>query len=181
MVTMSHEGLVRVNNEDCVRVVEASQTHPAIAVLADGMGGLMGGEDASHSAVEAVRFAICDAGYPTNTLDDLCEIVNFAHSRVSEYAKELNYFGRMGTTLLFWVGATPEDAQTEDRGGLFAHVGDSRLYQFSQGELRQLSRDQTVAQRRGPAAIRTRGPAAAQLRDDRPAVWFYPAADQGRA
>ncbi|MEM7101148.1 MAG: protein phosphatase 2C domain-containing protein [Pseudomonadota bacterium] len=142
MVSLSHEGLVRVNNEDCVRVVQAGAEHPAFAVLADGMGGLMGGEDAAHSAVEAVRHAICDAGFATKTEEDLDRIVAFAHTRVSDYAKELNYFGRMGTTLLFWVGPTSKGAS-----GLFAHVGDSRLYHYSQGLLTLLSRDQTVAQR----------------------------------
>ena len=151
IVTLSHEGLVRVKNEDCVRAflgAQGTQAEPfvcsasvdsALVVLADGMGGLMGGEDASHTAAEAVRKAVYDAQASPTAVDDLPELIDFAHQRVASFASELNFYGRMGTTLMVWYH-TPQ-------GTLFAHVGDSRCYQWTGQDLRQISHDHTVAQR----------------------------------
>ena len=49
MISRTHQGLVRLNNEDCVHCDTAGQ----FAVLADGMGGLLAGEVASGIAVDA--------------------------------------------------------------------------------------------------------------------------------
>ena len=46
IVSRTHQGLVRLNNEDCVWF----DAELGIAVLADGMGGLLAGEEASHVA-----------------------------------------------------------------------------------------------------------------------------------
>ena len=58
---------------------------------------------------------------------------------MQDKARELNYMGKMGTTLVVWLGGEDE--------GYFAHVGDSRLYVYAAGEIRQITRDHTVAQR----------------------------------
>ncbi len=137
MVSRTHEGLVRVNNEDCVHV----DSHRGFAVLADGMGGLLAGEEASAVAVESICRRLVDANEHPTTAAALEKVILAAHDAVLQHAKELNYVGKMGTTLLVW--AHSEDASS----AVFGHVGDSRLYSFVDGTLTRETTDHTVAQR----------------------------------
>lgn len=130
IVGLSHTGLVRLNNEDAL----AYEAAPGWAVLADGMGGLMAGEEASQIAVSAVK-----ALYNETPQSPPEEALTEAHGRVVAHAREKNFLGKMGTTLVVWSwqGGKPQ----------FAHVGDSRIYAYQDGVLKQLSTDHTVAQR----------------------------------
>jgi protein phosphatase len=135
MVSRTHEGLVRINNEDCVHI----DADVGFAVLADGMGGLLAGEEASSIAVETVCRALIDESQACNTLDAAGQLMLRAHEAVLEHARELHYEGKMGTTLVICV-----------QGGgelLYSHVGDSRLYSWNGVELTQQTSDHTVAQR----------------------------------
>lgn len=128
----THQGLVRLNNEDCVYHDDGE----AFAILADGMGGLLAGEEASQVATFSSRQSLeADAGCQ-RALED---IVYDAHTAVAAAAREKNFSGKMGTTLLLW--------RINGGQGEFAHVGDSRLYRYKGGELTQMSKDMTLAQR----------------------------------
>ncbi|MEM9622193.1 MAG: protein phosphatase 2C domain-containing protein [Pseudomonadota bacterium] len=135
MAARTHVGLVRLNNEDFV----FSDATQGIAVLADGMGGLFAGEDASAVAVEAVRRQLLDENFAVTSTAQIEQLVRHAHEVLLEYAETQNYVGKMGTTLVVWVAL----------GGCsyFAHVGDSRLYHHDGDELHLVSKDHTVAQR----------------------------------
>jgi len=135
MISKTHQGLVRLNNEDCVHCEPAGR----FAVLADGMGGLMAGEVASGIAVDAACKQLRDVAQSRRCAEDLADVLAVAHEAVSTRAREMRYVGKMGTTLVVW-------AQGPD-GGYFAYVGDSRLYAYSAGELTQITRDHTMAQR----------------------------------
>jgi len=134
MISRSHQGLVRLNNEDCVHCDIEGQ----FAVLADGMGGLLAGEQASAVAVEAACTQLRKRVHPLIDAQDLSGILETAHDAVVARAKAMRYIGKMGTTLVIW-------AQGPDRA-FYAHVGDSRLYTYAGGELSQITRDHTVAQ-----------------------------------
>ncbi len=134
-VARSHTGLVRLTNEDCFYV----DADCGLAILADGMGGLFAGEEASAVAVEAVRRRIVDERRLVNSCADAEQVLREAHDVLIEYAQTQSYAGKMGTTLLFWINARPRS--------FFAHIGDSRLYQLADGALTQLSKDHSVAQR----------------------------------
>ncbi len=135
VVARSHRGLVRLNNEDFVHADAQSR----FAILADGMGGLMAGEIASEVAVVTARRHL-EADAPRDSTQALSAIVNLSHNAVLAEARELNYTGKMGTTLVVW-------AQNGEGRSYFGHVGDSRLYTYSAGKLEQVTRDHTVAQR----------------------------------
>ena len=135
VVARSHCGLVRLNNEDFVY----ADAENGFAVLADGMGGLMAGEIASEIAVVTARKHL-ELNRFREGKQTLSAIVNLSHNAVLAEARELNYVGKMGTTLLVW-------AQDGDGQSYFGHVGDSRLYAYAEGSLVQLSKDDTVAQR----------------------------------
>lgn len=134
MSQLSHQGLVRINNEDAIQC----DADLGVAVLADGMGGLLAGEEASgvavHNSIELLQTAA-----QADTAPVVSEVLLSAHAAVVEHAHEKNYSGKMGTTLLLWSWCMGTPA--------FAHVGDSRLYHHDAHGLTQLTRDQTVAQR----------------------------------
>ncbi len=141
VVARSHQGLVRLRNEDAV----FGDDQGRFAVLADGMGGLMAGEVASRTAVETARDRLSRGTSRLSEPQDLEHVLQLAHDAVVARARRFNYVGKMGTTLLIWSQADGGAAQRED--SFFAHVGDSRIYTFTDGKLTQITRDHTVAQR----------------------------------
>lgn len=120
-------GTVRKSNQDSVAVFP----HLNLAILADGMGGHSAGEVASRKAIEVVRNAMIKG----ERIEDAVLKANAAVLALAE--DNLEYFG-MGTTLV----ATWYDGLKVK----IVNVGDSRLYRFRKGKLKQLTVDQTVAQ-----------------------------------
>ena len=135
MTSRSHQGLVRINNEDRVHC----EPEHGFVVLADGMGGLLAGEVASAVAVDSACRALCDPRQPRGSIEDLKAILTLANEAVLERARSMRYVGKMGTTLVIW-------AMHADQS-FFSYVGDSRLYVYYQGKLSQLTCDHTLAQR----------------------------------
>ncbi|MEM7077430.1 MAG: protein phosphatase 2C domain-containing protein [Pseudomonadota bacterium] len=133
----SHVGRVRERNEDSIHIDQQA----GLVVVADGMGGLLAGEEASATAVEGVVDRLARGAPDARSAEVLLNCMDEAHERVIERAQALDYLGRMGTTLLILRLDLASGA------GMFAHVGDSRLYRFDEMGLTQLSKDHTVAQR----------------------------------
>jgi protein phosphatase len=126
---LSHQGLVRLNNEDRF----AGEAAAGWCALADGMGGAQAGEIASALAIQAFT-AIVASAPPSELL--LREAFLGADRRVREAADANPKLQGMGTTLV---------AALETPSGLaIGNIGDSRAYLFD-GELRQLTSDQTWA------------------------------------
>ena len=142
VVARSHQGLVRLRNEDAVYGDDLGR----FAILADGMGGLMAGEVASRTAVEVARIRLSRGTSPIAAPDDLEHVLQLSHDAVVARARKFNYVGKMGTTMLIWARADVSASQPEN--SFFAHVGDSRIYTFTEGKLTQITRDHTLAQRR---------------------------------
>jgi len=133
-------GNVRSNNEDRAVVVypEDGRTPEEIEImlmLADGMGGHNSGEIASKIAVE--RVAQLFFGSTGRILDRLRDAFRSANAEIYQTGQAEEHKG-MGTTCtaLVAVGETL----------YVAHVGDSRAYRLHQGELTQLTVDQTYVQ-----------------------------------
>ena len=141
LVARSHQGLVRLRNEDAVYGDDQGR----FAILADGMGGLMAGEVASRTAIETVRIRLSRGALALTEPSDLEAVLQLAHDAVVARARKFNYVGKMGTTLLIWSQAGAGTAQPGE--SFFAHVGDSRIYTFTDGTLTQITRDHTLAQR----------------------------------
>lgn len=126
-------GRVRANNEDTLRL---EPDLDAVA-LADGMGGEKCGEVASALAVEAVARALrSEAARPA--AERVCLAARSANEVVHARSQAETSCRGMGTTLVV--------AQREGDVLHVASVGDSRAYLFREGQLRQLTRDQTVYQ-----------------------------------
>lgn len=103
-----------------------------LLMVADGMGGHLGGEVASQTAIEAVG-QVFQRGIedPTRFLR---EAFTLANKRVFERSignPELHGMGTTGVALLIGPG----------RKAWLANVGDSRAYRFREGRLEVLTRD----------------------------------------
>jgi protein phosphatase len=146
IASCSNTGLVREHNEDYI----ASDELHGIMVLADGMGGYQAGEVASKIAVTTMMDELVTAlknlppakqeianGYHRATIL-LEQAVLKANRAIYEAAEQKVTYRGMGTTVVAAVF----------RSGLIsiAHVGDSRLYRFRDGELEQLTKDHSVLQ-----------------------------------
>ena len=143
-------GLVRAKNDDNYLLAS-----PLFAV-ADGMGGVQGGDVASATAVEALKAAF-DGG--TNA-DDLVAAVKAANRAVYEKAGSPKLRG-MGTTMTA-LALLPSSEGSDDELAL-ANVGDSRGYLLRDGELQQLTEDHNV-----PGELLRRGEITAKQAADHP-------------
>ena len=127
-------------------MADTEKTGAYLLVVADGVGGLGGGRSASSAAVKALATHISHAVRAYFNLDTevedafLAELergVDLSHQQIKH---ELGQDAGRGpaTTLTVAVVAWPR--------AYLVHVGDSRAYLFRDGQLRQLTRDQTIAE-----------------------------------
>ncbi len=126
---LSDKGRVRTTNQDYCAVVPEI----GLYVLADGMGGARGGEEASRLAVETVVSSLQQAYW--RDLSVLLEAVRLANQRVQEEASRDSSLMGMGTTLVA--------ALAQGENILIASVGDSRAYLFHDDDLQVITQDQT--------------------------------------
>jgi protein phosphatase len=136
-------GCQRENNEDSYLYWEPAdeeefQRKGRLAVIADGMGGHEGGQEASRLAVETVR-EVYDQAFHDDPQAALVESFAAAHSRIQEYAEQYPAFHGMGTTCTAVV--------LRGRQLYFAHVGDSRLYLVRDAHILRLTRDHSYVGR----------------------------------
>ncbi|MGI8684080.1 MAG: Stp1/IreP family PP2C-type Ser/Thr phosphatase [Acidimicrobiales bacterium] len=129
----SDVGKVRRNNQDQFLMDE-----PLFAV-ADGMGGAAGGEEASATAVAALKVAF-DAD---PTADGLADGVRNANRAVWEKALERPELRGMGTTMTA-VALVDGGDDGDDEVLAVANVGDSRVYLLRDGRLDQITDDHSV-------------------------------------
>ena len=139
---VSDVGRKRKGNEDSLFV----NPEQHLFVVADGMGGHAAGEIASKVAVDSINEFVCLTGgdeeitWPFG-LDEtisydgnrLKTAVRFANKKVLEATKEKSEYEGMATTVCAVL--------VDDQVANLAHVGDSRVYLFREGELSQLTSD----------------------------------------
>jgi protein phosphatase len=126
-----------------------------LLVVADGMGGISGGEIASGLAVEAISWYVnrtmpwfhrFEDGREEELESDLRVAVHACQRTVADAARASN-FTKMGTTLTLACVLWPR---------LYVvHAGDSRCYLLRGSKFQQITRDHTIAQRVVDAGIMT--------------------------
>ena len=127
----SDRGLVRANNEDSV------YAGARLLALADGMGGHAAGEVASQLVIAAL--AHLDDDEPGgDLLSKLDAAVHEGNSAIAAHVEADPELEGMGTTLTAILFAG-------NRIGL-VHIGDSRGYLLRDGELNQITKDDTFVQ-----------------------------------
>jgi PPM family protein phosphatase len=134
---ITETGPVRKNNEDAFCALEEQQFY----ALADGMGGHNAGEVAAQVAVTFMSDAV--QSFPET--EDLFAISSFLHKsvlsankRIYKLAQQNEEYSGMGTTLSCCI--------LRDGVLIFAHIGDSRLYQM-RSTLRRLTEDHSLRSR----------------------------------
>lgn len=151
---LSDTGDVRRHNEDDFLIDQPL----GLAAVADGMGGHLAGEVASAGALAALHASLCDSelALPASADDPDATAINlrWRHAAALLQAVQRANDGLyaenrarghddgagMGCTLTGFLELPGMDAI------LLFHVGDSRLYRYRDGELMQLTRDQTAYQ-----------------------------------
>lgn len=167
MFGITHRGLKRADNQDHFLL---ATVHPRIVVhgtslsdpdslpllgsrlgtillVADGVGGAADGADAARVAAESVAryvsstlrcYHAIGVARDEEFLDALREAAMQAHDAVVAEATTRPGHRRMATTLTLGIGVWP---------WLYVvQVGDSRAYIYTRGQLKQITRDQTVGQ-----------------------------------
>lgn len=162
----THPGKVRDSNEDHYLIVKFSRHMTPILsnipqaelpgdseestfglVVADGMGGQVGGEVASRSAIQTLMALVMKAPKWVIKMNE-----TEAHELME---RAIRYFKRVDSALtekaksepgLAGMGTTLTAAYNTGREAFIVHVGDSRAYLYRANQLYQLTRDQTVAQ-----------------------------------
>lgn len=128
---LSDVGRVRSKNDDSAYVGEY------LAVLADGMGGHVGGDVASASTVlDLIHLDRQHTPDPQNALPDEIQAANLVLNELVGANPKLSGMGTTVTSLLL-----------SDDVLHLAHIGDSRAYRLKDGVFEQISRDHTFVQR----------------------------------
>jgi protein phosphatase len=163
---LTHPGLVRPSNQDHFLIGQlrqrfhvkqtsladlaelpvAEERIASLMMVADGVGGGVKGEAASRLAVEELTQYISESVrcyYSADTGDaDFTRALEAGaqktHQAVVEHGASDPDSRGMATTLTLWIGVWP--------WCYLLQVGDSRYYQYRDGTLIQISRDQTMAQ-----------------------------------
>ena len=128
-VSRTNRGMVRPNNEDSILVRE-----PDLYAIADGMGGADAGEVASYEAVHQLSRLDLKGLQRKEILPFLERSIQNINKKIWELSREKENFTGMGTTLTAVYLPSPHSA-------FVAHVGDSRIYVWQDGVLRQVTND----------------------------------------
>jgi protein phosphatase len=116
-----------------------------VACVADGVGGVEGGAEASATALESVMqyvndsmSCLFDRDVAESTFTDILQRCAIrSHEAIRERASTTEEHGTMATTLTLFMGVWP--------AYYLVQVGDSRYYLWREGRLTQVTRDQTLA------------------------------------
>ena len=163
---LTHQGKVRKHNQDHFLIAslrKQMEVHltslPApqalvegerlafLAMVADGVGGGPKGEEASRFTMEAVTRYVAQSMHCYYTADAMDEqafpgsleaAALQCHLDLSRRGLDDPELRGMATTLTLWLGVWPH--------AYLLQVGDSRCYMLRDGDFRQISRDQTMAQ-----------------------------------
>ncbi|MCW2503146.1 MAG: protein phosphatase [Actinomycetia bacterium] len=127
----SDRGLIREGNEDSV------YAGPRLLAVADGMGGMAAGEVASNIVVGALAPLDEDVS-SSDLVDALRGAIGHANQTLRDAVESNPALEGMGTTLTAMLFSGNRIA--------LVHVGDSRAYVMREGELTQITRDDTYVQ-----------------------------------
>ncbi len=139
----SEVGLVRASNQDAFATIDRL----GLWVVADGMGGHVGGEIAAQTAIASVKAQAELSVEPLHhghgaPADVLADLIAQAHDAIIGRARLEPKLKGMGTTIVtLLILSTPTPTAH------VAHLGDSRAYRFRSGTLTPLTRDHTLIEK----------------------------------
>ncbi len=129
---MTDTGLVRTVNQDAYHL----DSDGRFFIVADGMGGHAGGQEASRLATQAIQSCLDTYWYTETPSHDLLEkSLLEANQAILDDQKRHPERSDMGTTVVVVI--------FRDEQPLCAHIGDSRLYRLHGAQLDQITEDHT--------------------------------------
>src|SRR5215210_7263803 len=145
-------GMHRSGNEDSLLVAdlttgngleESAAAHPvgergSLLIVSDGMGGAAAGEIASQMAVTTMRETLLENPPGLDLSEHLRKAAEKANEKIWNMSQE--------NADLTGMGATLTAALVHGTSVYIAQVGDSRAYLIRSGHIRQLTKDQSLAQ-----------------------------------
>ena len=144
----SDVGRVRKGNEDSF-FADANE-YRGLFMVADGMGGHAAGEVASQMAVEVVSVDL-EKLKDLESADALQLVaLSLRHANRAVFERSAAERDKMG------MGSTASVLVLGDERFIVGHIGDSRIYLFRDGEMRQITHDHSVVQEQIDAGIITR-------------------------
>lgn len=128
-------GCVRKNNEDYFDSFECD--NGLVAVVCDGMGGHVGGQIASHTAVTAIKEYL-SSNFFENPKEAIINACNEANKAILERTKIEPELTGMGSTCVMLI--------VREGHVFIGSIGDSRVYLIRSRKIRQLTKDQSYVQ-----------------------------------
>ena len=130
---LSDPGLIRAYNQDCHYIDSAGR----FFIVADGMGGHAGGEEASRIATQEIRsYLEQNWQSPESASKLLQQALSTANQTIVTDQQNHPERADMGTTAVVVVIRPGESP-------VCGHVGDSRLYRLRKSQLQQITEDHT--------------------------------------
>ena len=130
---LSDRGLIRAYNQDCHYIDSAGR----FFIVADGMGGHAGGEEASRIATQEIRsYLEQNWQSPESASKLLQQALSTANQAIVTDQQNHPERADMGTTAVVVVIRPGESP-------VCGHVGDSRLYRLRKSQLQQITEDHT--------------------------------------
>jgi protein phosphatase len=137
----------QVNEDACA---QASTPLGHLCVVCDGMGGHVGGKEASNLAVRTIVERLRDASPNEKPAQALREAILEANRKIRALPGD-DPSGRPGSTVVAIL--------VHPRGTEVAHVGDSRCYHLHSAQIRQVTKDHSMVQEMVDRGLLTPGEA----------------------
>ena len=137
IIAKTDVGLVRSTNEDTFTYLVKDENN-FIAFVCEGMGGHLGGSFASSKTVEFINEAYnnLDTSKPLRNVGVwLFDLLQQANDYIFEQSLTNENLKGMGTTVSGVINFNGEI--------YYAHIGDSRIYVYSESDLQQITTDHT--------------------------------------
>ena len=146
-------GMHRSGNEDSFLVADLTagkiglgpdvSTHQlgergSLMIVSDGMGGAAAGEIASEMAVTSMRDSLAEVNSSTEISEQLKSAAEIANERIWNHSQDNPELSGMGATLTAVL--------VQGTTAYIAQVGDSRAYLLRRDQIKQLTKDQSLAQ-----------------------------------
>lgn len=141
IVGKTDTGKVRLNNEDAFDFGKFNDG-AAWAIVCDGMGGVHGGSVASSNAVGVIADKVRKCYNKTLSVSSL---ENLLLSSITTANVLISDIGILDSDLR-GMGTTVVAAVAKDNEVCIAHVGDSRAYKISNGEIHLITKDHSLVQ-----------------------------------
>lgn len=169
LAAWSDVGSQREINEDRVmyQVQQSSEADPvAICIVADGVGGHLGGKVASHWAVETLKHELADLFFPIDPretveltgaeinalLDEVkgaerpsdAVLMRRLHKAIERANRAVHEYALHRPQEAMGAGSTVTMVLVKGLRAYVVNVGDSRMYLIREGRIEQLTRDHSV-------------------------------------